>query len=146
MVVAVHLIQCRSIYEKRKQELLKDLYNLLIETRYLDTENQIKEKLSMTATFYSNEETKGQIPAGGVHGVTLKEAIRGDGLLQVATDPKLIPMYTRLKVKLWDGITVPAIALDIGNTVQNKIIDIFVDTNEEAINLGRKSVLVEVLK
>jgi 3D (Asp-Asp-Asp) domain-containing protein len=41
---------------------------------------------------------------------------------------------------LWDGREIPAAALDIGTAIIGKKIDIFVDTVQEAINLGVKSV------
>jgi 3D (Asp-Asp-Asp) domain-containing protein len=45
---------------------------------------------------------------------------------------------------LWDGREVPAAALDKGTAVIGNRIDIFVDTVNEAINLGRKPVTVIV--
>ncbi|WP_407659770.1 3D domain-containing protein [Limnoraphis robusta] len=43
---------------------------------------------------------------------------------------------------MWDRREVPATALDKGTAVINNKIDIFVDTVNEAINLGRKPVSV----
>jgi 3D (Asp-Asp-Asp) domain-containing protein len=112
--------------------------------RYFDIDN-IKHEFYMAATFYSREETNNNIPAGGVRGSTLKEAKQGEGVLQVATDPKVIPMYTKMKIKLWDGDLVNAMAIDIGSAIKDKLIDIYVDTIDEAINLGRRSVLVKIV-
>lgn len=100
--------------------------------------------IPIEATFYSKEETNNNLPATGVRGSTLSEAVRGNGLLQVAVDPNRIPLFTRFNVKLWDnGDSVPAIALDVGNKIVGRIIDIYVDTISEAINLGRKNVFLE---
>ena len=106
-------------------------------------------KIDLEARFYSMEETKCHTPASGVHGVTLRAALAGQwqskcqgksvGRLQCAVDPKVIPLLTNFTL-LWDGRQVPAAALDIGTAIVGKKIDIFVDSVEEAINLGVKSV------
>jgi hypothetical protein len=67
----------------------------LMDKRYFDID-KIKSELFVEATFYSREETSNNIPAGGVRGVTLKEAKQGEGVLQVATDPNVIPTYTKV--------------------------------------------------
>ena len=96
--------------------------------------------LILKATFYSREETQGHLPASGIPGATLQEAMRGEGLLQCAIDPKVFPMLSEFTIALWDGKEVRAKALDTGTAIQGNIIDIFVDTNAEAIELGVKEV------
>jgi 3D (Asp-Asp-Asp) domain-containing protein len=106
------------------------------------SEKQIK----LEARFYSMEETRCHTPASGVHGVTLRAALAGQwqsqcqgqsvGRLQCAVDPSVIPLLTNFTLMLWDGRQVPAAALDIGTAILGKKIDIFVDTVQEAINLG----------
>ncbi len=97
-------------------------------------------QLTLEATFYSREETQGHPPSTGMFGVTLEEARRGEGLLQCAVDPDVIPLLTEFSLRLWDNTEISAKALDIGTAIKGNIIDIFVDTVEEAINLGRKPV------
>lgn len=107
-------------------------------------------QINLEARFYSMEETRCHTPASGVHGVTLRAALAGQsqsqcpgqsiGRLQCAVDPNVIPLLTNFTLMLWDGSQVPATALDIGTAIVGKKIDIFVDTNDEAINLGVKSV------
>ncbi|RNA26607.1 hypothetical protein BpHYR1_041147 [Brachionus plicatilis] len=71
--------------------------------------------------------------------------MQGLGLLQVSVDPKVIPLYSRFRVKLWDGWTVvPAIALDVGPT--KRLIDIYVDKINEAIHYGIKKVQVQIVE
>lgn len=119
-----------------------DLSSIIQE--YLRGVDKRSRLVDFTATFYSKEEVQGHMPSSGVRGSTLREALVGNGLLQVAVDPKVIPMFTRFNVKLWDGgESVKAIALDVGGSVKNNIIDIFVDKTSEAILLGRKQVQVE---
>jgi 3D (Asp-Asp-Asp) domain-containing protein len=97
-------------------------------------------QLNLEATFYSREETQGHPPATGVHGVTLQEALAGQGRLQCAVDPNVIPLLKEFTLILWDSRQVPAKALDVGTSIKGNRIDIFVNTNDEAINLGRKPV------
>ena len=114
-----------------------------VATRYLEGEKTVERSMPMTATFYSKEEVAEHMPAGGVRGVTLREAINGAGLLQASVDPRRIPLYSLLKIRLWDDVQVPAIAVDVGPSAD--IIDLFVDTVNEAIELGKKPVYVEVV-
>ena len=107
-------------------------------------------RIDLEARFYSMEETNCHPPASGVHGVTLQAALLGQlqskcqgqsvGRLQCAVDPSVIPLLTNFTLVLWDGRQIPAAALDIGTAIIGKKIDIFVDTVQEAINLGVKSV------
>jgi 3D (Asp-Asp-Asp) domain-containing protein len=111
-------------------------------------------RLSLEATFYSMEETHCHPPASGVHGITLQAALTGQwqsncqgetvGRVQCAVDPNVIPLRQNFALVLWDGREVPAAALDKGTAVIGNRIDIFVDTVNEAINLGRKPVTVIV--
>ncbi|BAY21139.1 peptidoglycan-binding LysM [Calothrix sp. NIES-2100] len=107
-------------------------------------------QIALEARFYSMEETNCHLPASGVHGVTLQAALAGQlqsqcqgqsvGRLQCAVDPNVIPLLTNFTLVLWDGKQVPAAALDIGTAIIGNKIDIFVDTVQEAINLGVQSV------
>ena len=107
-------------------------------------------EIDLEARFYSMEETNCHLPASGVHGVTLQAALAEEwqsqcqgqsvGRLQCAVDPNVIPLLTNFTLMLWDGRQIPAAALDIGTAIMGKKIDIFVDTVQEAINLGVKSV------
>ena len=107
-------------------------------------------EINLEARFYSMEETNCHLPASGVHGVTLQAALAEEwqsqcqgqsvGRLQCAVDPNVIPLLTNFTLMLWDGRQIPAAALDIGTAIMGKKIDIFVDTVQEAINLGVKSV------
>jgi 3D (Asp-Asp-Asp) domain-containing protein len=107
-------------------------------------------QINLEARFYSMEETNCHPPASGVHGVTLRAALSGQlqskcqgqsvGRLQCAVDPNVIPLLTNFTLVLWDGRQIPAAALDIGTAIIGKKIDIFVDTVQEAINLGVQSV------
>ena len=102
-------------------------------------------QLELEATFYSREQSRlpdGTIqpPATEEFGVTLQEALAGQSPLQCAVDPNVIQLKTEFKLILWDGQEVSAKALDKGTAIIGNRIDIYVDTNDEAINLGRRPV------
>lgn len=109
-------------------------------------------RLNLEATFYSMEETNCHPPASGVHGITLEAALSGQWQskcpgetierVQCAVDPTIIPLLKNFTLVLWDGTEVPAAALDKGTAIIGNKIDIFVDTVNKAIDLGRKSVSV----
>jgi 3D (Asp-Asp-Asp) domain-containing protein len=114
-----------------------------------DLTSDRRRHLNLEATFYSREETQCHPPATGVHGVTLRQALAGEkippcgsgvGRLQCAVDPNVIPLHKKFTLVLWNDKRVKAVALDTGTAIQGHIIDIFVDTNAEAIHLGRKHV------
>ena len=111
-----------------------------------------RNQLNLEARFYSMEETRCHTPASGVHGVTLRAALadqwqsqcQGKSVerVQCAVDPKVITLHTNFTLVLWDGRQIPAAALDIGKAIVGNKIDIFVDTVQEALELGVKSVTV----
>lgn len=59
----------------------------------------------------------------------------------IATDPKVIPMGTRLYVEGYGF----GIAADQGNAIKGNRIDLFFDTREEALNWGMRTVKVTIL-
>ncbi|MEJ6486810.1 3D domain-containing protein [Nostoc punctiforme UO1] len=103
-------------------------------------------QLDLEATFYSREQSTladgtVQLPATGEFGITLQEALAGQSPLQCAVDPNVIHLLTEFTLRLWDGQEVSAKALDVGTDIKGNRIDIYVDTNNEAIDLGRQSVI-----
>ena len=108
-------------------------------------------KIELEATFYARENVKCNPPATGIHGITLKAALEGRfqaqcpgqniPRLQCATDPQVISKLTNFTID-WDGKKVPAAALDIGTALKGRRIDILVDTVQEALKLGRKTIKV----
>jgi 3D (Asp-Asp-Asp) domain-containing protein len=107
---------------------------------------RIRRRFNMTASFYSREEIHGAQTAGGLRGVTLYEAMTCQGLLQASVDVRRIPLYTRIQVLLWNGSVIQAMVVDTGPNYSENIIDIFVNTIAEAIELGRQSVQITLIK
>jgi len=60
----------------------------------------------------------------------------------VAVDPRVIPLGSELYVEGYG----PAVAADTGGDIKGQRIDLYMESYEEAIQFGRRQVLVEVLK
>ena len=98
----------------------------------------MSKKIKLKATFYGIAEDSET--ATGEFGVTLREALAGEEPLQCAVDPEVIKLGTEFTLKLWNGQEVSAKALDTGDGIDGRRIDILVDTEEEAEPLGEKFV------
>jgi 3D (Asp-Asp-Asp) domain-containing protein len=98
----------------------------------------MSKNMKLKATFYGRAEDSET--ATGEFGVTLREALAGEEPLQCAVDPGVIPLHTEFTLKLWDGQEVSAKALDTGDGIDGRRIDILVETEEEADPLGEKFV------
>jgi 3D (Asp-Asp-Asp) domain-containing protein len=101
---------------------------------------------NMTGSFYSREEIHGAKTAGGIRGGTLYEAMIYKGLLQASVDVHRIPLYTQIEVLLWNVSVIKAMVVDTGPNYSENLIDIFVNTIAEAIELGRQPVQISILK
>jgi 3D (Asp-Asp-Asp) domain-containing protein len=60
----------------------------------------------------------------------------------VAVDPRVIPLGSELYVEGYG----PAVAADTGGDIKGQRIDLYMESYEEAIQFGRREVLVEVLR
>lgn len=69
-----------------------------------------------------------------------------EGRRVVAVDPSVISIGTELRVIRADGSEFRAIALDIGGDIKGNRIDIATESKEEAMQFGRQSVDVEIIK
>jgi 3D (Asp-Asp-Asp) domain-containing protein len=68
-----------------------------------------------------------------------------DGMVVIATDPNVIPMYSIVKIRTEDE-TFTAIALDTGGAIKGHRIDVLVSNSDKAWNFGRQKVSVTVLR
>ncbi|WP_214849328.1 3D domain-containing protein [Exiguobacterium sp. s193] len=73
-------------------------------------------------------------------GYDVTHTIHFEGRRIVAVDPRVIPLGTKVHV---DGFG-DAIALDTGGVIHGKIMDLMMETEQEAINWGRRSVKVTI--
>ena len=63
------------------------------------------------------------------------------GLKVIAVDPSIIPLGTRVFVEGYGE----AIAADTGGAIKGNKIDVFIPTQEDALNWGRQTVQVTIL-
>jgi 3D (Asp-Asp-Asp) domain-containing protein len=69
-----------------------------------------------------------------------------EGLRVIAVDPAVIPLGSTVEIKLADGRTFKAKAIDVGGAINNYEIDILVDSYDKAIQFGRQDVELRILK
>jgi 3D (Asp-Asp-Asp) domain-containing protein len=69
-----------------------------------------------------------------------------EGLRVIAIDPAVIPLGSTVEIRLADGRTFKAKAIDVGGAINNYEIDILVDSYDKAIQFGRQDVELRVLK
>ena len=69
-----------------------------------------------------------------------------EGLRVIAVDPSVIPLWSTVEIRLADGRTFKAKAIDVGGAINNYEIDILVDSYDKAIQFGRQAVELRILK
>lgn len=67
-----------------------------------------------------------------------------EGLRVIAVDPAVIPLGTTVEIRLADGRTFKAKAIDVGGAINNYEIDILVDSYDKAIRFGRQAVELRI--
>lgn len=93
------------------------------------TENKGKHTMNVVATAYTGYSTTstGQKPVWGT----------------IAVDPKVIPYGTKVYIPCFDQVFV---ANNTGGAIKGNKIDIFMNTNKECYNWGRRTIEIQVLK
>ena len=155
-----------ATYERRQNELIREIDALKKEVKRLESENKTlfnrvnssvvdmdksdnKSDKSALKTFEATFYTA-FCPTGctGVTatGVDVRNTIYHAGKRIIAVDPNVIPLGSLVRVTLKDGTSFEATAQDTGGAIKGNRIDILVDNRDEAYRLGRQSVKVEILK
>lgn len=99
--------------------------------------------IQVESTAYTNDAAdngtyNGRVLTATGHDVT--DSILYNGMRIIAVDPSVIPLGTVVHL---EGIG-DAIALDTGGRIKGNIVDLLVDTKEEAIQWGRRHIQVTV--
>lgn len=63
----------------------------------------------------------------------------------MAVDPREIPLWSTLEIRLADGYTFYAIALDSGGAIKGRKIDVLMLRLKDARDFGRQDVKVRIL-
>lgn len=93
------------------------------------------EILVMEATAYTMSSEEGTADGITATGTKVHRGV-------VAVDPQVIPLGTRLWIEGYGE----AVALDTGGAIRGKHIDLYMDTEEEALRWGRRKVRVKILE
>ena len=125
----------RSFQQKLKKPqdgiVNKELEALLAKESGLDF-SKVKQQLFMDVTAYSPQDP-------GCGGNTATGAVVRKGI--VAVDPEIIPLGTTIYVPGYGK----AVAADIGGAIKGNVLDIAFDYRSEALQFGRRSLLVYVM-
>lgn len=78
-------------------------------------------------------------------GIDVRSSIYHDGDRVIAVDPGIVPLGSRVEIRLADGSTFTAQAQDTGGAINGHIIDLLVATEDEAWAYGRQSVELWIL-
>lgn len=103
--------------------------------------SRVRSSMVMTATAYDlSYQSTGKRPGDNGYGITASGMKARPGV--VAVDPRVIPLGTKLYVEGYGN----AIAGDTGGAIKGKRIDLFFNSHKQAMNFGRRSVKVQILR
>ena len=147
MVLAVAWLCIRNIVEQNEQlkvenvELRQEIEEL---TKDIDKINRmyLREIERLTGTYLGTFDVTFYCPTGNrtASGTWPKEG------RTVATDPDLIPTGSEIRVVYQTGNSVVYKAEDIGGAIQGRSLDVFVESYDQAIQLGRQEGKVYLIK
>ncbi len=103
-------------------------------------------EMDMAATAYDlSYESTGKNPGDPYYGITASGAKAQPGT--VAVDPSVIPLGTKLYIASTDGSPDYgfATALDTGSAIKGYRVDLFMESNQDALNYGIRQVKVYIL-
>lgn len=78
-------------------------------------------------------------------GVDVSDTVTYKGRRVIAVDPSVIPLGSTVEIRLADGTTFEAVALDIGGGINGNEIDILKSTEARALDFGRQEVGVRII-
>lgn len=77
-------------------------------------------------------------------GLDVSDTTTYKGRTVIATDPKEIPLGTRLTIRTADGEEIAAISQDRGGAIKGRKLDVLVASEKEARQFGRQKVRVKI--
>jgi 3D (Asp-Asp-Asp) domain-containing protein len=103
-------------------------YNSTNNSSNNSSSSQVKKTMNVVAAAYTGHgiTSTGQKPAWGT----------------IAVDPRVIPYGTKIYIPCFDKVFV---ANDCGGAIKGNKIDIFMDTNSQCNNWGRKTIEIQIL-
>jgi 3D (Asp-Asp-Asp) domain-containing protein len=131
-------IELAELEEKRKLELA---YKKHFEEKSKVTKQAVKE-VNINLSHYTAKCYK----CSGITktGYDVRNTIYYKGYRIIATDPKVIPLYSIVEIETKQGI-IKAVSLDTGGRILKNHVDFLVGTKEEAYALGRYNTKLRII-
>jgi 3D (Asp-Asp-Asp) domain-containing protein len=130
----------------------KEIENIKAETEKLKQEaerlrQEIEEskmqKIVVNASAYSQSLDEGAGQYKTATGYSIKNTITYEGMGIIATDTRIIPLYSIVKI---EGFSQLFIVLDRGGGIKGKKIDVLLGSKQECFNFGRKDVVLTIIR
>lgn len=103
-----------------------------------------KRKVDVIATAYvSNCEGCSGVTATGIN---VRNKTTHNGAVIIATDPRIIPLHSKVRIDTENGKSFIAVSEDKGGAIKGNIIDVLVPSYSSAIRFGRQHVTITVLR
>lgn len=118
----------------------------------LDENDTLKKKIeheqSRTINAVITAYTSGCKGCSGITktGYDVRNTTKYKGMRVIATDPKVIPLYSIVEIETENGQKFTAISLDVGGAIKNNVVDYLVGSYNEAINFGRQKAVIRVIE
>ncbi|MED2979495.1 3D domain-containing protein [Bacillus swezeyi] len=144
--------------ESRNRELTKEITKKDAKIQALEDEIKALKKAKKTTattktsawrTFTATAYTA--ICAEGCTGITktgvdVSHSIYYEGARVIAVDPSVIALGSTVEVRLADGSSFRAKAIDVGGAIKGARLDLLVASESDAVQFGRQSVELRVIK
>lgn len=137
-----------ALIEKKKQQELKRKKE---QANHQVRSNQVvKTKDTSGGNWMTIEASYYTAKCNGCTGITKTEVdVRNttayQGMRIIATDPRVIPLWSILEIKTKTG-SYKAISLDTGGYIKGNKMDVLVSSTKEALKLGRHNVQVKIIR
>ncbi|MCA1184630.1 3D domain-containing protein, partial [Bacillus licheniformis] len=142
--------------ESRNRELTKEITKKVEKIQALEDEIKALKKptpaasktsvwRTFTATAYTAFCSEG---CTGITktGVDVSHSIYYEGARVIAVDPSVIALGSTVEVRLADGSSFRAKAIDVGGAIKGARLDLLVANEADAVQFGRQSVELRVIK
>lgn len=130
-----------EVIQQPKQEVKSVVKQQSTPVKKIEKNKSYKKKLTMKSTAYTaGAESTGKNPSDKNYAITASGMKAQKGVVAVDTD--VIPFGTKLYIEGYGN----AIAGDTGSAIKGNKIDVFVDSYNEAINWGVRTVDVYILE
>ena len=143
LLVKISLLSDELNKAKIENETLKKENEKIKKDYLIRREVKKQRQLNMVLTYYVAD-CRG---CSGITktGINVSNTIYYKNMRVIATDPRVIPLHSIVKIQTKNE-TYIAYAADTGGKIKGQILDVLVSSRSEAIRLGRKNATVTILK